>query len=59
LPATNVPIAAAITRDGPQVFNTSQSTAPFLLCEETERSEVITMVAIEVATQTCINWSPP
>jgi len=48
-------MAAEITSVGPQVFSTSQSTAPLRLCAETDRSDVMTMVAIEVATQTCIS----
>jgi hypothetical protein len=44
---------------GPQLFRTVQSTAPFLWWAETDRKEVMTMVAIEVATQTCITCAPP
>ena len=47
--------AAPMAMPMPQDFKISQSTAPFLWWPKTERTEVTTMVASEVARQICIS----
>ena len=57
-PATMTPTTAPTAMPGPQPRRIDQSTAPFLAWARTERCEVKTMVASEVARQTCMICGP-
>ena len=55
--AAITPINDPNTKNGAHEVKIPQSTAPFLLCKRTDRTEVTTMVAADVPMQTCIRWS--
>ena len=57
-PATTTPDDRAERDAGPQPRRMPRSTAPLAACPRTERAEVKTMVASEVARQTCMICGP-
>lgn len=56
--APTTPSPTPTTTQGDQAFRMRKSTAPRRAWAWTERSDVITMVASDVPTATCIVWSP-